>query len=187
MQALDFKLKYGLISNQELMQERRLLKALLRESSRPTNHSRQLRAPLPAPIQAPCARSLNASKAAVNTACVLPGTSCCRITWLAAGLINFGEGISTTAVALMLVRKMASSDVGLMRALLECGAAQELQRLQVRCQQGMSRRPARMCSAVTPLPVLAWRCSDRALLLDRGCRPTAQQSSPHPWRQRWQP
>lgn len=47
-----------------------------------------------------------------------------------------GEGTPTTGVVLMLVRKMAASSPQVMRALLECGAAQELQRLQV---DGVSR------------------------------------------------
>lgn len=50
------------------------------------------------------------------------------------GLINLGDGIQTTAVALLLLRKIAAADTRLAKALLELGALQQLHAFTVRSQ-----------------------------------------------------
>ncbi len=54
-------------------------------------------------------------------------------------LLSLGDGPSTTAVTLILIRRLAAGDQGssVSRALLELGAEQQLERVQQDCPEGL--------------------------------------------------
>jgi len=54
-----------------------------------------------------------------------------RLSRSPSGMLTLGEGVAATGVVLMLVRRLAAVGDQLKRALLECGAAEGLRRLQV--------------------------------------------------------
>jgi hypothetical protein len=88
-----------------------------------------------------------------------------------AGLVNLGDGIATTGVVLLLVRKLAAMDRALCCALLECGALMELQRLQV-CVQACADGRVRV-------PCVAALCADKpSVLMHTACWGGPQRDCP---------